>query len=170
MKILDPEGKAEIVINLQGDFPTITPDTIRSVLPPLADPAVDILDAGVRHSHRGRRPRSERGEGDWLPDRSAAVARVVLHARHGAVGRRAALPSYRPLCLSPRGTGAFCPASAIAARAPGKAGATPGAGGRHDGSTSPSSTRCPAASIPRPISKPRARCWPNPERLIQGAP
>src|ERR1700688_2944551 len=39
---LDPEGKAEIVINLQGDFPTITPDTIRSVLPPLADPAVDI--------------------------------------------------------------------------------------------------------------------------------
>ena len=42
MKILDPEGRAEIVVNLQGDFPTITPDTIRSVLPPLADPAVDI--------------------------------------------------------------------------------------------------------------------------------
>src|SRR6266481_9915266 len=42
MKALDPEGKAEIVVNLQGDFPTITPDTIRSVLPPLADPAVDI--------------------------------------------------------------------------------------------------------------------------------
>jgi 3-deoxy-manno-octulosonate cytidylyltransferase (CMP-KDO synthetase) len=42
MKALDPEGKCEIVVNLQGDFPTITPDTIRSVLPPLADPAVDI--------------------------------------------------------------------------------------------------------------------------------
>ena len=42
MQTLDPEGKAEIVINLQGDFPTITPDTIRSVLPPLADPSVDI--------------------------------------------------------------------------------------------------------------------------------
>jgi 3-deoxy-manno-octulosonate cytidylyltransferase (CMP-KDO synthetase) len=42
MKTLDPEGKIEIVVNLQGDFPTITPDTIRSVLPPLADPAVDI--------------------------------------------------------------------------------------------------------------------------------
>jgi 3-deoxy-manno-octulosonate cytidylyltransferase (CMP-KDO synthetase) len=42
MKILDPEGRTEIVVNLQGDFPTITPDTIRSVLPPLADPAVDI--------------------------------------------------------------------------------------------------------------------------------
>jgi 3-deoxy-manno-octulosonate cytidylyltransferase (CMP-KDO synthetase) len=42
MKILDPDGRCEIVVNLQGDFPTITSDTIRSVLPPLAEPAVDI--------------------------------------------------------------------------------------------------------------------------------
>jgi 3-deoxy-manno-octulosonate cytidylyltransferase (CMP-KDO synthetase) len=42
MKALDPDGKAEIVVNLQGDFPTISPDNIRDVLPPLADPAVDI--------------------------------------------------------------------------------------------------------------------------------
>jgi 3-deoxy-manno-octulosonate cytidylyltransferase (CMP-KDO synthetase) len=40
--ILDPAGEAEIVINLQGDFPTITPDNIRDVLAPLADPAVAI--------------------------------------------------------------------------------------------------------------------------------
>jgi 3-deoxy-manno-octulosonate cytidylyltransferase (CMP-KDO synthetase) len=39
---LDPRGEAEIVINLQGDFPTILPDNIRDVLTPLADPAVDI--------------------------------------------------------------------------------------------------------------------------------
>jgi 3-deoxy-manno-octulosonate cytidylyltransferase (CMP-KDO synthetase) len=39
---LDPEGAADIVINLQGDFPTILADHIRSVLAPLADPAVDI--------------------------------------------------------------------------------------------------------------------------------
>src|SRR6195256_1161552 len=39
---LDPGREAEIVINLQGDFPTIYPDNIRSVLAPLADPAVDI--------------------------------------------------------------------------------------------------------------------------------
>jgi 3-deoxy-manno-octulosonate cytidylyltransferase (CMP-KDO synthetase) len=42
MRALDPEGKAEIVVNLQGDFPTISIDNIRDVLPPLADPAVDI--------------------------------------------------------------------------------------------------------------------------------
>ena len=39
---LDPRRETEIVINLQGDFPTIQPDNIRDVLTPLADPAVDI--------------------------------------------------------------------------------------------------------------------------------
>ena len=39
---LDPEGAADIIINLQGDFPTILPDQIGSVLAPLADSAVDI--------------------------------------------------------------------------------------------------------------------------------
>jgi 3-deoxy-manno-octulosonate cytidylyltransferase (CMP-KDO synthetase) len=39
---LDPSGEIEIVINLQGDFPTIRPDNIRDVLGPLSDPAVDI--------------------------------------------------------------------------------------------------------------------------------
>jgi len=39
---LDPDGRVETVINLQGDFPTIRPDNIRAVLDPLADPAVDI--------------------------------------------------------------------------------------------------------------------------------
>src|SRR4030088_2917188 len=39
---LDPKGHAEIIVNLQGDFPTIRPDNIRAVLGPLDDPAVDI--------------------------------------------------------------------------------------------------------------------------------
>jgi 3-deoxy-manno-octulosonate cytidylyltransferase (CMP-KDO synthetase) len=39
---LDPSGQIDIVINLQGDFPTISPDNIRAVLQPLSDPAVDI--------------------------------------------------------------------------------------------------------------------------------
>jgi 3-deoxy-manno-octulosonate cytidylyltransferase (CMP-KDO synthetase) len=39
---LDPDGEADIIVNLQGDFPTIHPDNIRSVLAPLDDPAVDI--------------------------------------------------------------------------------------------------------------------------------
>ena len=42
LRKLDPNGEAEIIVNLQGDFPTILPDNIRDVLAPLADPAVDI--------------------------------------------------------------------------------------------------------------------------------
>ena len=42
LQTLDPQGMAEIVVNLQGDFPTILPDNIRDVLAPLNDPAVDI--------------------------------------------------------------------------------------------------------------------------------
>jgi 3-deoxy-manno-octulosonate cytidylyltransferase (CMP-KDO synthetase) len=45
---LDPTGEAEIVVNLQGDFPTIRPDNIRGVLAPLADPAVDIATLAAK--------------------------------------------------------------------------------------------------------------------------
>jgi 3-deoxy-manno-octulosonate cytidylyltransferase (CMP-KDO synthetase) len=40
--VVDPQGDARIVINLQGDLPTLDPDALKAVLTPLADPAVDI--------------------------------------------------------------------------------------------------------------------------------
>ncbi len=39
---LDPEGRHDIVVNVQGDLPTIDPRVIAASLRPLADPAVDI--------------------------------------------------------------------------------------------------------------------------------
>ena len=39
---VDPESRAGIVVNLQGDLPTISPDDIRAALAPLADGEVDI--------------------------------------------------------------------------------------------------------------------------------
>lgn len=42
LKELDPAGDHDVVVNLQGDFPTIAPAALRAVLLPLADPAVDI--------------------------------------------------------------------------------------------------------------------------------
>jgi 3-deoxy-manno-octulosonate cytidylyltransferase (CMP-KDO synthetase) len=39
---LDPAGAHDVVVNLQGDFPTLPPEQLRAVLAPLADPAVDI--------------------------------------------------------------------------------------------------------------------------------
>lgn len=45
---IDPGGEVQIIVNLQGDFPTIHPDNIRSVLAPLDDPAVDIATLAAR--------------------------------------------------------------------------------------------------------------------------
>ena len=38
----DPAGRHDVVINLQGDAPTLDPGVIAAVLGPLADPGVDI--------------------------------------------------------------------------------------------------------------------------------
>ncbi|MEK9754258.1 MAG: 3-deoxy-manno-octulosonate cytidylyltransferase [Rhodospirillaceae bacterium] len=38
----DPEGRHDVVVNLQGDLPTIEAHVVRAVLAPLADPACDI--------------------------------------------------------------------------------------------------------------------------------
>ncbi|MCM2291756.1 3-deoxy-manno-octulosonate cytidylyltransferase [Allorhizobium sp. BGMRC 0089] len=45
---VDPKGEAEIIINVQGDLPTIDPDSIRAALRPLEDPAVDIATLTVK--------------------------------------------------------------------------------------------------------------------------
>ncbi|HEX2553845.1 MAG TPA: 3-deoxy-manno-octulosonate cytidylyltransferase [Microvirga sp.] len=42
MEILDPDGRHAVVVNVQGDFPTIDPRAIAASIRPLADPAVDI--------------------------------------------------------------------------------------------------------------------------------
>jgi 3-deoxy-manno-octulosonate cytidylyltransferase (CMP-KDO synthetase) len=39
---LDPEHRAEIIVNVQGDFPTLQGEDVRLALGPLADAAVDI--------------------------------------------------------------------------------------------------------------------------------
>jgi len=39
---IDPAGRHDVVVNLQGDFPTVAPAAIAAVLTPLADAAVDI--------------------------------------------------------------------------------------------------------------------------------
>jgi 3-deoxy-manno-octulosonate cytidylyltransferase (CMP-KDO synthetase) len=43
----DPQGKAEVIINVQGDLPTVEPETIRAALRPLEDPNVDIATLTV---------------------------------------------------------------------------------------------------------------------------
>lgn len=42
LAVLDPQGRHDVVVNLQGDLPTIPPVYLRTVLTPLADPAFDL--------------------------------------------------------------------------------------------------------------------------------
>jgi 3-deoxy-manno-octulosonate cytidylyltransferase (CMP-KDO synthetase) len=42
LEAVDPQRRASIVLNLQGDLPTLPPSDIAAALGPLADPAVDI--------------------------------------------------------------------------------------------------------------------------------
>ena len=48
---LDPEGRHDVVVNLQGDLPTVAPAAVRASLDPLRSPEVDIatLVAEIRH-------------------------------------------------------------------------------------------------------------------------
>lgn len=39
---VDPEGRHDAIVNVQGDLPTIAPETIRASLEPLEAPGVDI--------------------------------------------------------------------------------------------------------------------------------
>ncbi len=47
LQALDPERRIDIVVNVQGDLPTIEPADIRAALGPLSDPNVDIATLAV---------------------------------------------------------------------------------------------------------------------------
>jgi 3-deoxy-manno-octulosonate cytidylyltransferase (CMP-KDO synthetase) len=47
LEILDPERRVDVVVNVQGDLPTIDPADIRAALKPLDDPEVDIATLAV---------------------------------------------------------------------------------------------------------------------------
>ena len=44
-------GRAEFIVNVQGDLPTIEPETIRASLRPLSEPATDIATLTVEITH-----------------------------------------------------------------------------------------------------------------------
>lgn len=42
LQAIDPEGRHDVIVNVQGDLPTIDPSIIAAAVAPLADQAVDI--------------------------------------------------------------------------------------------------------------------------------
>lgn len=47
LQALDPDGAVEIVVNVQGDLPTVDPRIVRAALKPLDERSVDIATLGV---------------------------------------------------------------------------------------------------------------------------
>jgi len=111
---LDPRREAEIVVNLQGDFPTISPQNIRDVLPPLTDPSVDIatLAAEIHSEEESLNPNVVKAVGSSLGGRrmralyfTRATAPTGDGPRYHHIGlyayRRAALERFVKLPPSP---------------------------------------------------------------------
>jgi len=83
---LDPGRAAEIVVNLQGDFPTISPGDIRDVLAPLADAEVDIatLAAEIHTTEEALNPNVVKAVGSPIgPRRLRALYFTRATAPHG---------------------------------------------------------------------------------------
>ncbi len=77
LEALDPEHRIAIVVNVQGDLPTIAPGDIRGALGPLADPAVDIstLAAVITDPAERDNPNVVKVSGKMIaPDRLHATA------------------------------------------------------------------------------------------------
>jgi 3-deoxy-manno-octulosonate cytidylyltransferase (CMP-KDO synthetase) len=114
LEMLDPAREADIVINLQGDFPTITIDNIRDVLGPLDDPAVDIatLAAEIHTEEESLAPSVVKAVGSPIGERrmralyfTRATAPYGDGPRYHHIGlyayRRAALERFVRLPPSP---------------------------------------------------------------------
>jgi len=90
-----------IIVNVQGDLPTLAPADIARDRP-LADAAVDIgtLAAVITRAEERSNPNVVKVVGTPI---SASRLRALYFTRApGAIRRRAALSSHRPLRLSPR--------------------------------------------------------------------
>src|SRR5262247_4535523 len=55
LQAADPEGRADVIVNVQGDLPTLAPADIAAAIGPLADPAVDIATLAAEISRADER-------------------------------------------------------------------------------------------------------------------
>lgn len=72
---LDPEGRHDVVVNVQGDFPTIDYRSIEAVVAPLVDPAVDIATLAFEITRE-----EERTDPDVVKAVGSAIATDRLRA------------------------------------------------------------------------------------------
>ena len=169
LEALDPERRIGIVVNVQGDLPTIDPADIRAALDAAVRSRRRYRDAR-RGDHRSSRThQSECGQGDWPARRVRPLSRHHLYPRQRH-RPRAALSPHRALRLSARGAAS---ASSSCRRRPTSSARSSSNCARSMpacASMSPWSKACRSASTRRRNWRKRAKCSPvelAPEGLRQ---
>ena len=129
--LVDAEGAHDVVVNIQGDLPTIEPSVVRACLSPLAEQAVDIatLATPITDEREKDDPNVVKVIATELDPTS--VKGALFHPRARSVGRGPPLAPHRPLRVSPRCAPAICRHSSFAPGAARETRAIAGAGGGH---------------------------------------
>jgi 3-deoxy-manno-octulosonate cytidylyltransferase (CMP-KDO synthetase) len=89
---IDPQRHYDVIVNVQGDVPTIEPETVRAVLAPLAYPDIDIATLACEIKNPSER-------------RDPAVVKPVLSFPPATGGRQRATALYFSRATVPLGDG-----------------------------------------------------------------
>ena len=104
LDLIDPAGTFDLVVNVQGDLPTIEATVVQAALQPLADPAVDLatLAAVITHTADLTNPNVVKVVGTEVSrDRLRALyfTRATVPWGEGPVLHHIGLYAYRRECL-----------------------------------------------------------------------
>jgi 3-deoxy-manno-octulosonate cytidylyltransferase (CMP-KDO synthetase) len=81
LKEIDPEGRYDAVVNVQGDLPTIDPAIIRAALTPLANPDVDIATLVVEITREEERHNPHVVKAVVTLDEGTGIGRALYFSR-----------------------------------------------------------------------------------------
>ncbi|MGE0151160.1 MAG: 3-deoxy-manno-octulosonate cytidylyltransferase [Reyranellaceae bacterium] len=105
LRLVDPEGRHDAVINVQGDLPTLDPQSIRFALAPLADGQVDIatLVTEIASEEERQAPQVVKAVVSFAPGakigRALYFSRTLVPAGEGPHWHHIGLYAYRRAAL-----------------------------------------------------------------------
>jgi 3-deoxy-manno-octulosonate cytidylyltransferase (CMP-KDO synthetase) len=105
LQAVDPEGRADVVVNVQGDLPTLAPADVAAAVVPLADPQVDIatLAAAIVRAEERDNPNVVKGVGTPVAARRLRAlyfTRATAPWGDGALYHHIGLYAYRRAALT----------------------------------------------------------------------
>lgn len=105
LQSVDPDGKHDIIVNLQGDLPVMDPAVVLAVLKPMADLGVDIatLVAEITDEEERTNPNVVKAAVGFAPNQDVARAlyfsRATIPANAGPLYHHIGIYAYRRAAL-----------------------------------------------------------------------